>query len=343
MIDKCAPALIWGAGAIGGTIGAHWVDSGYPVLFVDRDQDHVDAMCNGGLHITGPIRALTVPVRAVTPDQLTGRYSQVLLCVKAQDTDSAADALREHLTSDGYVVSVQNGLNEHVLAHAIGAARTIGAFVNFGADYVKPGVVHYGGRGAVVVGEIDGSTTDRIKALHQLFLAFDHQAILTPNIWGYLWSKLAYGALLFATALTHESIADCLALDRFQSTMIALAREVVHIATEKGVRLEAFDGFEPGAFEPGRNVADGLSSLNDLIAFNRRSAKSHSGIWRDLSVRKRRTEVDAQLGAVVREAATLGLRAPITSRLVELIHEIEDGRRPQGFAALDELKKAAGG
>jgi 2-dehydropantoate 2-reductase len=78
-------------------------------------------------------------------------------------------------------------------------------------------------------------------------------------------------------------------------------------------------------------------SLDALVAHNRRSAKSHSGIWRDLAVRKRPTEVDAQLGIVVTLGAESGIAAPLTARLVELVHEIERGARPQSLDALDNL------
>ena len=63
----------------------------------------------------------------------------------------------------------------------------------------------------MVVGEIDGKVTPRAEELHRLLLQFDDRAVLTANIWGYLWGKLGYGAMLFATALTDDSIADCLA------------------------------------------------------------------------------------------------------------------------------------
>ena len=114
------------------------------------------------------------------------------------------------------MVSAQNGLNEQVIARCIGRERTIGCFVNSGADYLEPGVVLYGGRGAVVLGELDGGSSERLAGLHQLFRTFDADAIATPNIWGYLWAKLIYGALLFATALTDDSIADVLANARMR-------------------------------------------------------------------------------------------------------------------------------
>jgi 2-dehydropantoate 2-reductase len=328
---------VWGAGAIGGTVGAHLLRAGHNVLFIDRAADHVAAINRAGLAITGPIVEFHVEAEAVTPAELEGPLERVLLCVKAQDTRAAAEQIRPHLADDGYVVSLQNGLNELAIAQTVGVRRTIGAFINFGADYMEPGVVHYGGRGTVVVGEIDGAIQPRTQELHALLLQFDDRAKLTTNVWGYLWSKLAYGALLFATALTNESIADCFAMPRYRSTFIALAREVAAVALADGVKLEPFDGFDPRAFMAGATLAQAMRSIDDLVAFNRRSAKTHSGIWRDLAVRKRRTEADAQLGQITRVAMERGVGAPITVKLLALVKSIEDGQAAQSTALLDAL------
>ena len=166
-------------------------------------------------------------------------------------------------------------------------------------------------------------------------------AIATPNIWGYLWGKEAYGAMLFATALTNESIADALAMPAYRHLYIALAREMLAVAAARGVRPESFDGFDPAAYLTTAPTGAAEQSLDALVAHNRRSAKSHSGIWRDLAVRKRPTEVDAQLGIVVTLGAEAGVPTPLTARLVALIHEIERGERPQSLDALDALAAAA--
>jgi 2-dehydropantoate 2-reductase len=333
------PILIWGAGAIGGTVGAYLRRAGLPVMFVDRSAEHVAAMNEHGLKITGPIEEFEISTAASLPENVSRRFKLVFLCVKAHDTATAVDTLAPFVTEDGCVVSLQNGLNEQVIAQRIGERHTIGAFVNFGADYLSPGVVTYAGHGAVVVGELDGKTTPRIQEIHRLLQIFDKKAVLTPNIWGYLWSKLAYGALLFATALTNESIADCLAEPKYRPVLIALAREVVTIATAAKIKLEPFDGFDPRAFLPNSGSA-AAASLDALVAHNRRSAKSHSGIWRDLAVRKRKTEVEAQLGPISVTAEKLGLKAPLTRRTADLIHDIEDGRRPLSWDTLAELAKA---
>ncbi len=156
---------VWGAGAIGGTLGAHLARAGHDVLFVDRAADHVarinaarpeDHRARAGIHRAGPRGHAGRRARPV-------RY-------RAAVRESAGHAKRRraiiapHLADDGCIVSVQNGLNERVIAGIVGPARTVGAFVNFGADYMEPGVVQYGGRGAVVVGEIDGRITPTRQA-----------------------------------------------------------------------------------------------------------------------------------------------------------------------------------
>lgn len=329
--------LIWGAGAIGGTLGAYLARAGRDVTLVDTVAEHVEATARGGLRITGPIDTFTVRVPAFTPAGLRGTWDEVILATKAHHTEAAVRALVPHLSVDGCVVSAQNGLNELAIAGVVGASRTVGAFVNFGADYLEPGVIHYGGRGAVVVGEIDGRITPRATAIRDSWQAFDPRAIVTPNIWGYLWGKEAYGAMLFATALTNESIADALAMAAYRPVYIALAREMLAVAAARSVIPEAFDGFEPLAYSPSAPTGAPAASLDALVAHNRKSAKSHSGIWRDLAVRKRPTEVNAQLGIVVTLAAEAGVPVPLTARLVALIHDIERGERPQALETLDAL------
>jgi len=143
--------------------------------------------------------------------------------------------------------------------------------------------------------------------------------------------------MLFATALTNESIADALAMPAYRRLYVALAREILAVAAARAVRPEAFDGFDPAAYLPTAPAGAAERSLDALVAHNRRSAKSHSGIWRDLAVRKRPTEVDAQLGIVVALGAEAGVPTPLTARLVALIHEIERGARPLSLDTLDEL------
>jgi 2-dehydropantoate 2-reductase len=331
------PIVIWGAGAIGGTIGAYWARAGVPVLLVDIVREHVEACRTAGLVIEGPVDNFTQVVPAATPNELRGTYSRIVLAVKAPATEAALERLEKHLKPDGYVLSAQNGLNEIAISKRLGNERTMGCFVNFGADWLGPGRIVRGNRAAVIVGEIDGQIRDRTRAMHELLKAFEPDAVLTDNIWGYLWGKLAYGAMLFATALTDDSIADNFADPARFVVFDRLAREVMEVAAARKVRPLGFNGFDPTAFSPGASEARSRASVAELVLFNRGSAKSHSGIWRDLAVRKRKTEIDPQIGIIAALGREVGVDTPVIRTLVDLIHDVEEGRRERSFSTFKRL------
>lgn len=334
------PIVIWGSGAIGGTIGAHLARAGHDVLFVDTVPEHVAAIEAGRLAIEGPVAQFITGGRAATPDRVTGRHRLVILAVKAHHTEAATRALAPHLAEDGAVVSCQNGLNELVIADIVGRARTIGAFVNFGADYLEPGRILYGVRGAVVVGELDGARTPRIAALHALLQIFEPDAVLSDNVFGYLWGKAGYGGILKASALTNDSIADFIADPARKPLVVGLVREILSVAAAEKVTPLGFDGFDPLPFL-GTDMAAIDATIARMVTYNRGSAKSHSGIWRDLAVRKRQTDVAAQLAPVRAAARRHGIATPLADTLVALIGGIEQGRLTQDAALADELGRVA--
>ncbi len=331
------PILIWGAGAIGGTLGAYWMRAGLPVLMVDIVPEHVEACRTRGLNISGPVETFTQIVPAVRPEELRGEFSVIVLAVKAPATDAALVQLLPHLAADGYVLSAQNGLNEIAIAKAVGAERTMGCFVNFGADWLGPGEILFGNRAAVVLGEIDGSIRERTRQMHRWLTLFEPDAILTGNIWGYLWGKLAYGAMLFATALTTDSMTANFEDPRRFVAFDRLAREVMAVAAARNVTPVGFNGFDPACFSRGAAQAGARASIAALAEFNRHTAKTHSGIYRDLAVRRRKTEIDQQIGVIADLGHEAGVQTPGIRQLIALIHEIEEGRRAMSFATFQSL------
>ncbi|MFT4768018.1 MAG: 2-dehydropantoate 2-reductase [Glaciecola sp.] len=334
--ENADPILIWGAGAIGGVMGAYLARAGQAVHMVDVVERHVEAMRNEGLSIEGPVDEFQQRLVADTPETLQGRFRRVILAVKAHHTEAALDQLMPHLSDDGFVVSAQNGLNEKLIAQRIGSQRTLGCFVNFGADWLEPGRILYGNRAAVALGELDGAVTPRLKDMHALFSLVESNAVQTDNIWGYLWGKLGYGSLLFATALTPESMADAMSSPGHHAVYATLGEEVMRIAVAEGVRPLGFNGFDTEAFIHGDQAGIGRS-IAAMVTHNRNTAKTHSGIYRDLAVRKRKTEVDAQMGIVLEIARNHGVPTPGIAALCTLIHDIECGRRAQSMELLDEM------
>lgn len=316
------PYTVVGAGAIGGTLAAHLHAQGVPVQVVDADARHVEAINKNGLQIKGPSGVLVAHVPAYTPEDAPGPLERVLLAVKAQATDSAAAWIAPRLSNDGYVASMQNGLNEAAIAAHVGADRTVIAFVDLFADVLEPGVISDGGMGAMALGEFAGGVSDRVR---QLAADLRHWGTprVTDNVAGFLWSKLGFGAMLTATALADADMSEL--IDRHRPAMNELAAEVFDVAAAEGIRLEGFDAFDPASYvrsaDPGKNS----EATDDLVKWLSTQTKTRSGIWRDIAVRHRPTEVPTQYEPVIDLAARHGLKLPLIEELVAVIRKLETG------------------
>jgi len=318
------PYVIVGAGAIGGTLGHHLARAGHPVTVVDADPEHVRRIDADGLVVVrGAERSAARVARALTPDpdEQALRMERVLLAVKAQATGAALEWIAPRLADDGFVVSLQNGLNEDAIAQRIGRDRTVGAFVNLFADVIGPGEIRDGGPGALVVGELDGRDSRRVREVVADLQAWG-PARATGNVSGYLWSKLGFGAMLVATALADAPMAEL--IHRHRPVMHALAAEIYAVAAAEGVTLEPFDAFDPLPYA-GDDDSAKERATDALVAWLRTQAKDRSGIWRDIAVRRRPTEVPTHYRPVLAAAARHGIPVPGLERLVAQIGELEAG------------------
>jgi len=336
---------IYGAGAIGGITGAALARAGHDVLLVDSYVPHVEAINASGLTVERDGSETTTPMRAVTPASLGGALDLVMLAVKSHHTAAALQDLAPRLAAGGTIVSLQNGLSEEQIAEAVGAARTVGCLVNWAADWMGPGRILHGGHGAFVLGELDGRITPRVQALATLLSAVEPTAV-TDNIWGYKWAKLVYASLLFATALVDAHVYDVVERgEGIQRALVGIVGEGLAVADKAGIRIDPFDEFDPAWYRAALAGDDGarVRAMAAIAAHYRASTQTKTGIWRDLAVRKRKTEVDGQLGMLTRKGESVGVAMPLTRRLTELILDIEEGRRPTDWANLAPLVALAAG
>jgi 2-dehydropantoate 2-reductase len=146
-----------------------------------------------------------------------------------------------------------------------------------------------------------------------------------------------------ATALVDEPVYEIvLRSERIQKMLVALVCELLEVGAAHQIRIERFDEFFPDLFRKA-NRGDGESlkeAMKAIADHYRAQTKGKTGIWRDLAVKKRKTEVDMLIGGVVRKGESIGLPCPLNQRLVALIREIEDGRRVMKWGNLDDLTEA---
>jgi 2-dehydropantoate 2-reductase len=323
---------IYGTGAIGGSLGAYMVRAGEDVLFVDKSEEHVAQMKREGLKVDGYGGEVKVKVNAVLPEELPKALGIVLLAVKSQHTEEAVRHISKFLDEKSAVISLQNGLNEYAISQMIGPERTVGAFINWAADYLGPGYIKLGGKGSFYLGEVDGTMSPRIMDLARPLSAL-FPVNLTANIMGYLWSKQVDATVLFATALADMPIHEVVETPGMARVMGELVREAMQVPAALGVMLEKFDEFDPNLYRELRDT-EAMGKIADQYRHN---IKNKTGVWRDLAVRKRKTEVDGILGATLVQGEKCGIALPRLKRLIAMIHELEEGKRVMDIRNFKEL------
>jgi len=357
------PYVVLGCGAIGGTVAACLARDGHDVLVSDPDPAVVAAVRSGGLRIEGPAGSFTVAIPAAAPDDLPVRLAgPVLVAVRARDMPAAAALLAARLDDAGYVVCLRHGQDAGLLAGAVGpgpaaaggqvspaaaggqVSRVAAAWADFDAAELGPGVVRRGDRATLLVGELDGLSTERIgllaSAIAGALLALcppGGDPPVTPrtgglpappyppgppgvqvsgNILGCLQSGLAQDAVLAVTGLSDRPAAEILGHPRYRPLLLEVARQVLAGAP---VPPAPAGGFDP---------ADLPGSLARLEQASRRSANPHSEVYLDLAVRHRPADVPALPGE---------RGGVLLARAGALVRAIEQGRRACSMANLDLL------
>ncbi|MGH6982033.1 MAG: ketopantoate reductase family protein, partial [Stellaceae bacterium] len=299
---------IVGAGAVGGYTGAHMVQAGEDVTFIDPWPENVERLRAYGLHVTHAkdVPEFTVKVRAlhVTDAQILAREKPVdiaFVCMKSYDTDWAATLIRQYLAPDGYAVSLQNCMNEAALAGVVGWGRTLGCVASsITVGMMAPGHVHRGaGKGGAAhtvyrAGEVHGRVTPRAEEIVRL-VAYADSAKVTTNLWGERWSKLVanvmQNGISAATGLASNAILDNVAIRRFATR---LGGEAIRVGQAQGYALEEILHLPPETIARAGEGDDEATRTVEAQRFKdaaKLSGEQRPSMGQDM-VKGRRTEIN---------------------------------------------------
>ena len=311
---------IFGAGAIGGLMGAKLAAKGdVDVTFIARGP-HLAAMRENGVKLISEGTEQIVHPRCVESAEEAGPQDYVLVTLKAHSLPSAAKQMQPLLGTDTAIVSAVNGIPWWYF-HGLGGAyegrivqsvdpegqvsallppsRAIGCIVYPAAEVTAPGVIEHSYGDRFSLGEPDGSRSPRAQALSEALIAAGFKAPVRPKIRDELWVKL-WGNMAFnpISALTTATL-DVLTADEGQRGVArAMMLEGQRVAEALGVRFAIdVDKRIAGAAEVG---AHKTSMLQDLE-------------------RGRPMEIEALLGAVVELADWVGEAAPISRSVLALV------------------------
>lgn len=301
---------ILGAGALGCAIGGVLSEAGNEVWLINRNAAQVEAMNSRGLVLRDAGTDRTVAVRAATTAQSAGVVELVVVLVKSFDTRQAMEAAQSLIGPATVVLSLQNGLgHEDILAEIVGRERVLAGKTYAGGTQIGLGHVLVGTRGKDThIGELDGTVSERVHRIAQVFNAAGLDTTVSDNIMGTIWDKLlinvATGALTGITRLTYGEMYQQPDLEACGVVAVA---EAMAVAEASGIRLSITDPrdawLKAGAGLPYEFKTSMLQSLEKGSV----------------------TEVDFVNGAVVRWGAKCGVPTPVNQTLVACLKGVERG------------------
>ncbi|MFZ5769751.1 MAG: ketopantoate reductase family protein [Bacillota bacterium] len=306
-----------GAGAMGSLFGGYLSAAGQEVWLVDPWVEHVRAIAERGLQIVEPGgETRLVRPRAVSRPEGVGPCDLILVFVKSYHTEQAAAGLGCLMGEDTVVLTLQNGLgNVDVLARRVPRTALLAGVTGQGANVLGPGRIHHAGTGDTVIGELDGSVTERLRRLVGVFNEAGLPASSSSNIQGIIWGKLLVNvAINPLTAILKVRNGQLLEIPGAADIMKDAVAEAIAVATGAGVRLPFSD--------PWAHVEE----------VTRRTGANRSSMLQDVEA-GRPTEIDVISGAVAREGARLGIPAPVNLTLTRLVKCLEELNRTGALAA----------
>ncbi|HEX3347681.1 MAG TPA: 2-dehydropantoate 2-reductase [Acetobacteraceae bacterium] len=332
---------IVGTGAVGGYAGAHMAQAGEDVVFIDFWPANVEAMRANGLRVAHlrdvPEFVVQVSALHVTDVQSLARQRPIdiaFVCVKSYDTSWAAAMIAPYLAPSGFVVSLQNCMNEATVASVVGWGRTLGAIASSitvelcEAGHVRRAAGKSGNQHTVFrVGEVHGRITDRAREVCRL-VALSDSAEVTTNLWGERWSKLVTNVmgngLSACTGLRSKEIVADDTLRHFSSR---LGSEAIRVGQALGYELEEILHLPPETIAragEGDPAATRRVDEHRLAETARGGGEHRPSMGQDM-VKGRRTEIDFLNGFVARKGAELGLPTPANAALTEIVTRVECG------------------
>jgi 2-dehydropantoate 2-reductase len=333
---------IVGAGALGGYVGGNFARQGLDVTLIDPWPENVETIRSRGLELDGltPEEKFTAKPKIIhlTEVQALAKtpFDVAFVAMKSYDTLWATALIAPYLAEQGFVVSLQNCMNEETIAGVVGWGRTVGVVASqISVDLYEAGrirrTIPKGGDKYTIfrVGEPHGRITPRVEELVGWFKGID-SAKATTNLWGERWSKLVQNAMgNGVTAATGMTTPACLSDPQIRRFQIALAGEGIRVGQALGYTLEKVRAIEPEKYaRANEGDAQAMAEVEAALApkpgGNPRADIQRPSMAQDM-IKGRRTEIEAMNGHIARKGAEVGVAAPSHVKLTGIVTRIERG------------------
>ncbi len=323
---KCA---IYGAGSLGTVLGAYMTKGGVDVELVNRNRAHVEALNEKGAVIRGTV-SMTVPVKAILPEQMSGLYDVIFLMTKQLQNRDVVTRLLPYLHEKSVLVTLQNGIPEPEIAQIIGTERTIGCVVEWGATLTAPGECKLTSDPASMsfhMGRMKGISDEQLALVRSL-LEKMCPVDIEDNLLGVRWSKLLINATFSGLGTVIGGRFGDVAEDKdVRPYALACLKECIDVGHAAGAVFAPVQGKDiTKLFYYTNGLKKAFASFLMPIAMKKHSLIEPS-MLQDLKKGKP-CEVEAINGVVCAWGKKTGVPTPVNDRIVEIVKKEQAGELP---------------
>ena len=318
---------IYGAGSLGTILGAYIARKGEKIELINRNKAHVEALQTKGATITGTVN-FNQAVTAYTPSEMSGKYDIFFLMTKQQHNVEVVNMLKDYMASDGVLVTFQNGFPEVQIASILGEERVMGCTVAWGATLQSPGVCELTSEPDALSFSLGTISNNRSKHFEKVKEVLEMMGTVDveENFLGTRWSKLLINAAFSGmSAVLGCTFGEAAGPRESRRIVQALIKECIDVCKLGNIRIEPVQGKDIVKLLDYNNPFKRAFSFFIIPIAIRKHAKLKASMLQDLEKGKL-TEVDAINGAVSEYGRKVGCPTPMNNRVVEIIHQIEQGR-----------------
>ena len=329
---------IYGAGSLGTVLGAYLTKNGVAVDLVNHNRAHVEALKTNGAHITGTVD-FTVPVSALLPEEMTGKYDLIFLMTKQLRNREVVESLKGFLAEDGLVATLQNGIPEDGIAAVVGPEHTVGVVVEWGATLSAPGESTLTSEPDSLSFHMGGMPGIRQEQLRKVKDVLEKMCPveIEENLPGARWSKLLINATFSGLGTVMGGTFGNVTGDSLgREIAVRCMKEVIDVGRTAGVEFAPVQGKNVTALFYWKTLAKKVAAKLILPIAMKKHAAIEPSMLQDLKKGKP-CEVDAINGVVCERGKAAGIPTPVNDKIVELIREIQDGKRKTGKENLKEF------
>ena len=329
---------IYGAGSLGTVLGAYLTKNGVAVDLVNHNKAHVEALKAKGAHITGTVD-FTVPVSALLPEEMTGKYDLIFLMTKQLRNREVVEFLKGFLAEDGLVATLQNGIPEDGVAAVVGPEHTVGVVVEWGATLSAPGestLTSEPDSLSFHMGGMPGIRQEQLRAVKDVLEKMCPVEI-EENLPGARWSKLLINATFSGLGTVMGGTFGAVTGDSLgREIAVRCMKEVIDVGRAAGVEFAPVQGKNITALFYWKTLAKKVTAKLILPIAMKKHAAIEPSMLQDLKKGKP-CEVDAINGVVCERGKAAGIPTPVNDRIVKIIREIQDGKRKPGKENLKDF------